>query len=202
MKVDIKIPSMGESVSEATVSAILKPSGSFVKEDEEIIELETDKVNQVLYAPKSGIMTLTIQPAQVVKIGQSVGFIDTQASSPSPTQAAKEDKEPLISLAPSSATKEPARIMPSDFLSGLKEEKRSELPPPATEPVTPPQATSTRKPMSTLRKTIAQRLVQAKNSTAMLTTFNEIDMSTIIEIRNREKENLLSEQRCKSQMLC
>ncbi|MGE5195893.1 MAG: biotin/lipoyl-containing protein, partial [Anaerolineae bacterium] len=70
MKVEIKIPAMGESISEAVVSAILKPSGTIVKIDEEILELETDKVNQILYAPQGGQLTLSVKPQETVKIGQ------------------------------------------------------------------------------------------------------------------------------------
>src|SRR5262249_26193590 len=82
MRVEIKVPTMGESVLEAVVSNILKPSGSLVKEDEEILELETDKVNQVLYPPKSGVLTLNVAKEQTVKIGDVIGYIDTQAQAP------------------------------------------------------------------------------------------------------------------------
>jgi 2-oxoglutarate dehydrogenase E2 component (dihydrolipoamide succinyltransferase) len=204
MKVEIKVPAMGESVSEAKVSNILKPTGSAVKEDEEIIELETEKVNQVLYAPKNGVITIQVQVDQTVKIGQVIGFIDTQAAAKeTPSEPAqKPQREEKIAQTPaetvqkkpqeekSTSPKESAREMVSDYVSSLKKE----TPPPPKEEKREPAPTqtkagTTRKRMSGLRKVIAQRLVEAKNTTAMLTTFNEIDMSTIIEIRNREKDN-------------
>ena len=79
MKKEIKIPAMGESVSEAVIGAILKKTGTFVRQDEEIIELETDKVNQVLYAPADGVVSFTVSTQQTVKIGEVIGFVDTEA---------------------------------------------------------------------------------------------------------------------------
>lgn len=180
MKVDIKVPQMGESVIEATVSHIIKPSGSEVREDEELLELETDKVNQVIYAPKAGVLTLAVSKGQVVKIGEVIGSIDTAA-----TPAPKKENVPP----PSPATKEgeESRFTLSEFAAAAKEKK--------SVPVLPERevadSTPLRKPMSKLRKVIAQRLVAAKNTTAMLTTFNEIDMSAVLEIRQKEKESFL-----------
>ncbi|MGH7198393.1 MAG: biotin/lipoyl-containing protein, partial [Candidatus Omnitrophota bacterium] len=80
MKVEIKIPIFGESVVEATIGAIFKPSGSAVKADDEILELETDKLNQALHAPVSGQIQLTVKTGDVVKVGQTIGTIDTAAA--------------------------------------------------------------------------------------------------------------------------
>lgn len=90
MKVEIKIPVMGESITEAVISNILAPSGSGVRADQEILELETEKVNQVLYAPAAGQITLTVSKEQTVKIGQVIGYVDTEAkvSAPAPAPAA------------------------------------------------------------------------------------------------------------------
>ncbi len=192
MKVEIKIPSMGESVSEAVISALLKPTGSVVKRDEEILELETDKVNQVLYAPQSGVLTLTVQVQETVKIGQVIGFVDTEAAGtpvpekepvkPAPTP---EPPKPTPSPTPS---KESARVMVPEFVANIQKPQAPSPQPPKPLPPTGEQR-QVRKKMSSLRKVIATRLVEVKNTTAMLTTFNEIDMSAIIEIRNREKDN-------------
>ena len=76
MNIEIKIPQLGESVSEAIVSRIMKPNGSYVKMDEEILELETDKVNQVLYAPKGGEIQLQVKEEDTVEVGQIIGFIE------------------------------------------------------------------------------------------------------------------------------
>ncbi len=123
MKVEIKIPAMGESVAEATVSKILKPSGSYVKLDEEILELETDKVNQVLHAPQSGQLTLTVNREDTVKIGQVIGFVETDAkahrrrSSPGRLQLQSQLRQHL----PLHQTGESARVMMPDFAASLKE---------------------------------------------------------------------------------
>lgn len=196
MKIEIKIPPLGESISEATVSSILKPSGSVVKVDEEILELETDKVNQVLYAPKAGKLTLTVKAEQVVKIGEVIGYVDTEAAGD--TQEAAAPKKPAEKVPPPAPPKTEqgpsVRKMAADFVAEMKEglpkqepvkqapqkEERSSSPSPSGQ--------TTRKRMSSLRKMIAQKLVEVKNNTAMLTTFNEIDMSTVIEIRTKEKE--------------
>ncbi|MEN9654839.1 MAG: dihydrolipoyLLysine-residue succinyltransferase component of 2-oxoglutarate dehydrogenase complex, partial [Chlamydiota bacterium] len=79
MKHEIRTPSVGESVVEATVGNIIKPSGAHVKVDDEILELETDKVNQVVYAPIEGVVHLEVKKGDVVKVGDKLGFIDTAA---------------------------------------------------------------------------------------------------------------------------
>lgn len=191
MKVDIKIPPLGESVSEATVARILKPSGSFVRVDEEIIELETDKVNQPLYALQNGVIHFSVEQGATVRIGQVIGAIDTQAEAPSKATSTPPPMPPPApqntppSIPPSQASS--IRQTPVDFAKTLQT-----MPPsPPPEPVPPSSSTSSRKKMTQLRKVIAQRLVEAKNQTAMLTTFNEVDMSAIIDIRSKEKDPFL-----------
>lgn len=190
MKVEIKIPTIGESIVEAVVSHIIKPSGSVVKESEEIIELETDKVNQVLYAPQAGKLTLTVSEHQTVKIGEVIGFIDTDVQVPAAeTPAPKKPEATAPAPTPALAAAGPsARQMAPEFVASL--EKKPPTPPPAPAPTAPTSiAGATRRRMSNLRKVIAARLVEAKNTTAMLTTFNEADMTAIIDIRNREKDS-------------
>ncbi len=185
MKIDIKVPVMGESISEATVGQILKPVGSLVSQDEEILELETDKVNQVLYAPKSGKLELTVNVGDKVKIGQVIGSIEEGAAKiEAPLKA-----NPAPILQPQEGVA--ARLTKDDFVRELnspppappKEEKKVEM---ASLPPSLPSLK--RKKMSALRKTIATRLVEVKNKTAMLTTFNEVDMSKVMEIRAKEKQ--------------
>ncbi len=105
MKLEIKVPAMGESIVDATVGSILKPTGSAVQADEEILELETDKVNQVLYAPQAGIITLTVKPEENVKIGQVIGYVEAGKEAP------QKEAPPSMStpvLAPAAA-KEPKK---------------------------------------------------------------------------------------------
>lgn len=203
MKVEIKIPAMGESVTEAIISNILKPSGSYVKLDEDIVELETDKVNQVLHAPQDGQLTLNVKIDDKVQIDQVIGFVDSDVKAPAgeapqqPPAAPKEQKPSPAAQQPQPPEKpqkegESARVTMAEFASSIKEGLK---PPHAVKPEEQKIQVSgekmSRKKMSNLRKTIAARLVEAKNSTAMLTTFNEIDMSTVMMIRNREKDNFL-----------
>lgn len=176
MKVEIKVPSLGESVSEATISRIIKASGSVVGRDEEILELETEKVNQVLYAPQAGQLSLSIKVGDTVKIGQLLGTVDTDVQAPVAPKAA----EPIKPVPAPPSTGPSARKMAPDVISELQ----------APKPVVAAAAPSTtRKKMSSLRKTIAQKLVEVKNTTAMLTTFNEVDMTRILEIRAKEQED-------------
>jgi 2-oxoglutarate dehydrogenase E2 component (dihydrolipoamide succinyltransferase) len=173
MKVDISIPQLGESISEVVIGTFLKPSGSTVKKDEEIVEIETEKVNQVLHAPAGGIITWTVQQGETVPIGHTIGSVDTEGKAegikPSPPREEKPKKE----VSP----QQPSPPSP-----------KVEAPPPTKPPAAGVEKVMRRK-MSQLRKVIARKLVEAKNNTAMLTTFNEIDMSRIIELRTREKEN-------------
>ncbi len=191
MKVEIKVPLMGESVAEAIVSNLIAGTGSQVEKDQEIIELETDKVNQVLYAPEKGSITWNVKVNDVVKIGQVIGSVDTDV------KGTQEVKPAPQALSPAVEKKGPSsRKMAVDFVQEIKTPV-----PKANKPETPvnpaPQkkvfreGTVTRKRMSGMRRVIAQKLVEAKNTTAMLTTFNEIDMSTVMEIRAKEQDGFV-----------
>lgn len=187
MKVDIKVPQLGESVSQATVSRIIEPTGSLVNRDQEIIELETDKVNQVLFAPQAGKLELSVAVGQAVTVGQVIGSVDTSVSAPAPTPAKPADVSAPAAPKPAptvTTTGPSARIQPAESIS------RVEKPAPSIQKLpSPPPVSSERRRMSGLRRTIAQRLVEVKNTTAMLTSFNEADMTQVMEIRAREKEN-------------
>jgi 2-oxoglutarate dehydrogenase E2 component (dihydrolipoamide succinyltransferase) len=195
MKVDIKVPTSGESVVEATIGAILKPSGSLVKADEELLELETDKLNQVIYSPAAGRVELSVKSGDVVKIGQTIGAIDTSAASaeapaPAPAKPAPEKPKPEVKKAPPPAPASmPAARKKVDEAIGEMTAQPS-LPKAAPQPQPAPRTIGreTRKKMTKLRRVIAERLVQVKNQTAMLTTFNEVDMSGVIAVREKERE--------------
>lgn len=205
MKVEVKVPSMGESISQATVANIIKPSGSRVAMDDEILELETDKVNQVLYAPQAGMITLNVNTGDKVNIGQVLGTIDTEAAStekPSKTKPASEKKAeekpakpgPTTPAAEQQASTTTARYGKEDFVKDLQQQPQE---PAANKPLQPtPKPVSsahreTRRKMSSIRKVIATRMVEVKNTTAMLTTFNEVDMSHIMDLREKYKDAFL-----------
>ena len=211
MKVEIKVPAMGESISEATIGAILKPAGSYVKTDEELLELETDKVNQVLYAPQSGVISYAVKPEETVKIGQVIGYIDAEAEAPKGVSKPKEPepskpKEIEPSFEPS--LPEPSTLKPIESQAGARETKESFIndlktprqaspaafkPASSSQPQPQPGQRETRKKMSKIRKVIATRLVQAQQTTAMLTTFNEADLYEVMALREKYKESFQKE---------
>lgn len=200
MKTMIQIPSFGESVVEATIGAILKPNGSFVHADEEILELETDKLNQVLYAPVAGELQLTVKTGDVVKVGQNIGSIDPAAKAP--VQAAPEKvksdeakkapppSEPVSrEPAPSKEVLPKARKKTDEAASEMTSSIIQKQIPQDVVPISRQVGKESRKKMTKLRRIIADRLVQVKNQTAMLTTFNEVDLSAVMAVREKEQEN-------------
>lgn len=205
MKSDIKVPAMGESISSAIVSTILKPSGSVVKQGDEIIELETEKVNQSLYAQESGKIEFQVKVGDKVTIGQVIGFIDTSAKAPAAETKPSAPAPAAKAAAPAPAAPKPVssggaiRQTAAEYAASINQPQAPKTPAPAIQaaaaaPVSPPapaavSGATTRRRMSGLRRTIAQRLVEVKNQTAMLTTFNEVDMSNVMAIRAQEKDN-------------
>lgn len=200
MTVKITVPSLGESVSEATITKWHKKPGDSVKIDELIVELETEKVTLEINAPASGAIAEILSPeGAIVKIGDIIGSVKEGAAgnntSPAllaqvPAQSALDAKSPILSpsaqkiateqsIDPSkiAGTGKDGRITKSDIIVGnitFENNSSSRL--------------EERVKMSRLRKTIAQRLKDSQNTAAILTTFNEIDMTNVIELRNRYKE--------------
>jgi 2-oxoglutarate dehydrogenase E2 component (dihydrolipoamide succinyltransferase) len=193
MKIEIKVPPLGESVSEAIVSRILVENGAIIAQDLEILELETDKVNQVLYAPASGKVEITVKIEDAVKVGQVIGTIDSSFAgdlqAPKPKEPSAQQQAPAptpikdsIALAAGGA-RQASDTFFADIVKPIQEA--------APTLAKPQEKALSRKKMSSLRKTIASRLVEVKNQTAMLTTFNEVDMSAVMAIRSREKDTFM-----------
>jgi len=178
MKVEIKIPAMGESIAQVTVGNILKPSGSDVLADDEVLELETDKLNQVLYAPHSGKLTLTVKSGDTIRVGDSVGFVEVSA-----------EKAVEVAKVPVQTSTSPAKLSKQQFVQELE----GTLP---TQVLTKP-GTTTRKPLSRHRKVMAERMLEATHQAAMLTTFNEADMTEIIKLRETYKELFMTKHKVK-----
>lgn len=178
MKVEIKIPALGESITQVTIGAILKPAGSLVAQDDELLELETDKLNQVLYAPKSGVVAFRVKQGDIAKVGEVIGFIDEQ-------DVVKESpKKQGVQTSPVAAAKQ-------EWLLELDVKEK----PKAVVPQTPSE--DIRKPLSGLRKAMGKRLLEATHTTAMLTTFNEADMSEVIKLREQYKEAFIARYKTK-----
>lgn len=209
MKKEIKVPSMGESIQEATIGQILAPTGSVVKIDGEILELETDKVNQVLYAPEGGKITLTVNSGDTVKIGQTIGTIEPASGEEKESKLSQKVEDSLPLPLPQTQPSIPVNQKPEkevkldkiaegnirytkeNFLKDLQASPQKTLTPPpplvpkANQPIS---SRETRRPMSKIRKVIAHRLVEAQQTTAMLTTFNEVDLTQVIQLREKYKE--------------
>lgn len=177
MKVEVTVPSLGESVSEVKVARIIAPSGTFVPVDSELIELETDKLNQVLYASASGIVTISVHVGDVLKIGDVVATIEPQ-SLPKKSGPLKAEKQ-TVEIRPSEKIQ---KSVDEWIKEPLVAEKQREVVPEAKKNI------EKRVPMSSMRKVIAERLLEAKEKTAMLTTFNEVDMTAIMAMREKHKD--------------
>jgi len=258
MLIEIKIPSVGESVTEALLAQWFKNDGDLVKNDEPLFVIETDKVTLEVVAEADGVLAITVAEGEMVAIGAVVGTLDSDgvARAAAPAAGGEPDEpapaEPAKPVEPEPPAPEPAMAVPApEPAPAPQETTRSDLSefslapsvrrlvaeknldptlipgtgpdgritkgdvvlylesapssdsvtqpdrpavpaaaPVDLEPAKPVSAAETvsRKPMSPIRQRIAARLLEAKHSTAMLTTFNEIDMSNLMAIRKQYKE--------------
>jgi 2-oxoglutarate dehydrogenase E2 component (dihydrolipoamide succinyltransferase) len=255
MKIEVKVPQLPESISEATLVAWHRKPGDAVKRDENLIDIETDKVVLELPAPADGVLAEIAQPdGATVTSNQVIAIIDTEAKAVQPAVPAGALAEPAPAPAPAAATASSAaaaaarpggapgalpaarkviaeagldpatiagsgrggRITKGDALAAAAGAAPSAAAPaaapqrapaapaapamraapaiPAVAPATAPGARpEQRVPMSRLRARVAERLVQSQSTAAILTTFNEVDMQAVIELRNRYKERFEKE---------
>jgi 2-oxoglutarate dehydrogenase E2 component (dihydrolipoamide succinyltransferase) len=190
MKVEIKIPKMGESIVEATIGTIMKPTGSVVKEGDEVLEIETEKVNQVLSAPAAGKVTLSVKSGDTVKVDQVIGTIDPSAAGSAPSVPEPKKEAPKIETPKvHSESLPPARKKVDEYVAEVTKPAVPQMP--AAQVPSQPRVSGreTRKKMTKLRRVIGERLVKVKNETAMLTTFNEVDMSSVMKMREENQES-------------
>ena len=208
MAKDLVVPTLGESVTEATVSKWLKQVGDPVKADEPVVELETDKVSVAVPSPETGILSeIKIQAGSTVNVGAILGSVGAGTASVAkkePVKAPEPVKPKIVEVAVSK------KEILSPAVKRIVEEKRIDISTISGSgrdgrilkgdllesmglPSVPSSARATkgdeeRVKMTRLRATIAKRLKEAQNNAAMLTTFNEIDMSRIIEMRAEYKD--------------
>lgn len=214
MILEMKVPSPGESISEVEIATWLVEDGDYVEKDQAIAEVDSDKATLELPAEESGVITLKAEEGDTVAVGEVVCLIDTDAAAPDGGSAApkadkkeapeakeapKEEKkeapkkETYASGSPSPAAK---KIMDENNLSNVQGTGRDgritkEDAVKAVAAMGSPgqgSRSSETKRMSKLRRSLSTRLVSVKNETAMLTTFNEVDMSPIFALRNEYKE--------------
>lgn len=223
MSVELKIPVIGESVTEVTLSSWLKQDGDYVAEGEAICEIESDKASMELPAPSAGVLKIMAEAGSELKIGALIGTLDTAAApKAAAAPAAKAEAAPKADTVNSGkVVNEPSpaarKILDEKGVNAAdvkgsgkdgritKEDALASHPNPATSTKTtsPAAVSSTSAPapravpgsrnvrpekMTRLRKTIASKLVEAKNTTAMLTTFNEVDLSALMDMRKKYKE--------------
>ncbi len=205
--VEIKIPSPGESISEVTLVKWFVKNGQYVTKNMELAELESDKATLTLTASGDGAISILIKEGETVGVGQVACTIDeseiakpktglelnTEKSQPTKETTQVYNEKPKITplarkimadegLTESQVIENLTRITSKDVFKIAKKNETGEH-------IVQYERIARKEPISVLRKKLSQRLVQVKNQTAMLTTFNEVDMSKIIEIRNKYKND-------------
>jgi len=206
MTIAIKIPTIGESITEGTIAQWHKKAGDFIREGEPLLELETDKATTTMPSPATGKLQITAKEGATVAIGAVVGQIDDSAVAPAVAQskpakpvAEPSGASPTVQRMPAeisveskavAATGVGSSLTKKDGVSVLGEGDRREPPPPSA-PVqlpTSPALAERRQPLSAIRLRIAERLVASQKTTATLTTYNEADMSAVMALRAKYKE--------------
>ncbi len=242
MSAEIRVPSLGESIVDATIASWLKHEGDVVKSGDALVELETDKINVEINAEHDGVLQqVTKQVGDIVAVGEVIGIIADGAALPTSTPAAQPARQaeqaastfsvdsqrqpsPLarriaaehnVDLSQVKGSSPHGRVTKDDVITYLEQNVQNSptpstpqgasvlpgpvatpepQPAPAVSPVAAPSVEPAqagreeRVRMSRRRQTIAQRLVEAQHTAAMLTTFNEIDMSAIMDVRSRRKD--------------
>ncbi|MBC7660297.1 MAG: 2-oxoglutarate dehydrogenase complex dihydrolipoyllysine-residue succinyltransferase [Chitinophagaceae bacterium] len=239
MAFEVKFPVVGESVSEGQVYKWRKKTGDFVKRDDVLVEIETDKATVEIVAESEGVLTISKNEGDTVKVGEVLGSLDSSAAAPAPTAApsaqaasgAPKGADPVpassaggasdtrpqspavarmaaennINTAGITGTGRDGRLIKGDLIAnqdgGAKPapaQAAAPAPAPAPAPsapaapkVQPPAAGERRvrrEKMTRIRLRIAERLVEAQHTAAMLTTFNEVDMTAVMELRKKYKE--------------
>ncbi|MAJ76285.1 MAG: dihydrolipoamide succinyltransferase [Candidatus Thioglobus sp. TMED218] len=190
---EIKVPVLPESITEATVAAWHKKPGDYVELDDVIVEIETDKVVLEVPAEESGVLSeITAEEGETVSELQVLGLIDDEADSGDTKSSETKDKpEEKKAASPASESNEPEAQEQETQVEEKVTQAPIESPKPSAEPISPKQTGNRmeeRVPMTRIRKTIANKLHSATQNTAMLTTFNEVDMSEILSMRASYKE--------------
>ena len=211
MILEMKVPSPGESITEVEIATWLVEDGDYVEKDQPIAEVDSDKATLELPAEESGIITLKAEEGDAVAVGAVVCLIDLDAEKPEGFEASGSAEAPVVESAPAPQTEKketyatgsasPAarkildeKGIPASEVQGsgrdgriTKEDAVNAVPSMGT-PTGGARGTE-RKKLSMLRRKVAQRLVSVKNETAMLTTFNEVDMKPIFDLRKEFKED-------------
>jgi 2-oxoglutarate dehydrogenase E2 component (dihydrolipoamide succinyltransferase) len=213
MILEMKVPSPGESISEVEIAEWLVKDGDFVEKDQTIAEVDSDKATLDLPAEESGVITLKAEEGDAVAVGQVVCLIDTSAKAPKKNKVEKKEKaveviksvekpkDIVVENSFAKGTPSPAaskilseKNIPTSSVAGsgrggriTKDDALKALPKVDLNVIIKDRKIESKK-LSMLRRKVAQRLVAVKNQTAMLTTFNEVNMTPIFELRKKYKE--------------
>ncbi|HSF22331.1 MAG TPA: 2-oxoglutarate dehydrogenase complex dihydrolipoyllysine-residue succinyltransferase [Burkholderiales bacterium] len=225
MLVEVKVPQLSESVAEATLLNWHKKPGERVKRDENLVDIETDKVVLETPAPESGVIIKIIKgDGGTVVSNEVIAQIDTEAAAEAPAAPPRAEAKaaPKPSAKPAAPAAMPAarklaaekgvdaaaiegsgrggRVTKEDVQQAMEGKARppaapapQRVPAPPVEPGVPGGRPEQRVPMSRLRARVAERLVQSQHEAAILTTFNEVNMQAVIDLRNRYKERFEKE---------
>ena len=207
MILEMKVPSPGESITEVEIATWLVADGDYVEKDQIIAELDSDKATLELPAEEGGVITLKAQEGDSVDVGQIVCLIDTSKDGEAKNNSEPESKNEPVTL----TSEQPSSTTKSDILSPAAKKIMSEnnikiediegtgkdgritkqdviMAKPSMGSAGNKKRDEKRTKLSLLRRKVAERLVSVKNDTAMLTTFNEVDMSAVFELRKKYKE--------------
>lgn len=209
----MKVPSPGESITEVEIATWLVEDGDYVEKDQPIAEVDSDKATLELPAEESGIITLKAEEGDAVEVGAVVCLIDMSAAKPeggasaetkkaeaSKAQAPKKEEAKPATYATGTASPAAKKVLAEKGMDAAsvkgtgkdgrvtKEDAVKAVPSMGTQPANGSRGTE-RKKMSMLRRKVAQRLVAVKSETAMLTTFNEVNMQPIFDLRKEYKED-------------
>ena len=213
MILEMQVPSPGESISEVEIAEWLVKDGDFVEKDQTIAEVDSDKATLDLPAEESGVITLKAEEGDAVAVGQVVCLIDTSAKAPKKNKVEKKEKaveviksvekpkDIVVENSFAKGTPSPAaskilseKNIPTSSVAGsgrggriTKDDALKALPKVDLNVIVKDRKIESKK-LSMLRRKVAQRLVAVKNQTAMLTTFNEVNMTPIFELRKKYKE--------------
>ena len=209
---EMKVPSPGESITEVEIATWLVEDGDYVEKDQPIAEVDSDKATLELPAEESGIITLKAEEGDAVEVGAVVCLIDTSAAKPAgdapvKSEAPKEENKleapkaaPTATYATGTASPAAKKVLAEKGIATsaikgtgkdgriTKDDAVKGVPSMGSQPSNGSRGTE-RKKMSMLRRKVAERLVAVKNETAMLTTFNEVNMQPIFDLRKQYKEN-------------
>jgi 2-oxoglutarate dehydrogenase E2 component (dihydrolipoamide succinyltransferase) len=215
MRVELRVPASGESITEAQVADWLKQAGDPVRQDEPVVVLETDKAAMELPSPVAGVLTEIVkQTGETVKVGDVLAYLEEASVGDAPTAESKTGPavepprvmpaarrlmaERGVAAEQVTPTGPGGRLLKEDVVSHLDEAHKPTIRRAPAEPTAAPATTvephpaASREeeavPMSLLRRRIAERLVQAQQTAALLTTFNEIDMSAVVALRHTHQE--------------